>query len=133
MARGAAAVVTESAPLDLWAAGDTGNARPTLLRAHPALDEGRMRSERLGRALTTASVEVQYWWRLGLVRVAPAMFIDAGRTSRRLSAGAITDFDLGVAIRTRMPGMPGTLRADVARGFRDGARAFALVYDPSGV
>ncbi|MGH9346259.1 MAG: C39 family peptidase, partial [Vicinamibacterales bacterium] len=46
-----------TAPLDVWPSGDTGHARRTLLRAHPVLDDGRLRVERLGRHLLQGTVE----------------------------------------------------------------------------
>src|SRR5205085_7498917 len=58
---GTAAVTTDT-PLDLWPAGDTGQARSIVARAHPVLDGGRLRVNRLGRLVSFASAEAQYWW-----------------------------------------------------------------------
>jgi hypothetical protein len=55
-------LATRLTPLDLWWAGDTGHARAALLRAHPALDGGRLRADRLGRTLGIVSLEAQRWW-----------------------------------------------------------------------
>jgi hypothetical protein len=122
------------APLDLWPAGDTGQARRTLLRAHPLLDDGRLRIERLGRHLLQATAEAQHWWRAA--RVAPigaAIFIDAARVTRRPSsapARALGDVDVGAGFRLAFPGREGTFRADVAHGLRDGRNAFSISWTP---
>ena len=130
VARGSAAGASASAPLALWAAGDNGHARSTLLRAHPVLDGGRLRTDRLGRAVVTATLEGQRWWQRGPVRIAPAVFVDAGHTAMRFAGASFTDFDAGFGVRLGVPGLPGTVRLDLARGFRDGVTALALVYEP---
>ncbi len=130
LARGSAAGTSARAPLALWAAGDTGHARFTLLRAHPVLDGGRLRTDRLGRSVVTATLEGQRWWQRGPFRVAPALFVDAGRTATRFSGAPLADVDAGVGVRLALPGLPGTVRFDLARGFRDRATALALVYEP---
>jgi hypothetical protein len=118
-------------PLDLWWAADTGHARGVLLRAHPLLDDGRLRTDRLGRTLLHGSVEAQHWWLVSpAVRVAAAVFMDTARTSRRLEGTAVADADAGVGARFAVTGIPGVFRADVGRGLRDGATAFSFVYDP---
>lgn len=128
--RAALSAASARVPLDQWPAGDSGKARPLLLRAHPLIDDGAIRTGRIGRTVFATSVEGQYWWSKGPLRVAPAVFIDAGRTSRRLSGDPITDFDTGVGLRARVPGLTGTLRLDAARGLRDGSTALSLVYEP---
>ncbi|HXH23666.1 MAG TPA: C39 family peptidase, partial [Vicinamibacterales bacterium] len=84
LGRVGAALATSNTPLDLWWAGDTGHARPLLLRAHPVLSGGALRADRLGRTALAATVEGQYWWSLpwGL-RAGGAAFIDAARVGRR--------------------------------------------------
>jgi hypothetical protein len=120
-----------AAPMDLWAAGDTGHARATLLRAHPLVDGGRFRTERLGRTLLHGSLEAQRWWRLaGVIRVAPAVFADTGRTSRRRIASPEWDVDAGGGVRVGVGGFPGFLAVDVAKGLRDGATAVSFLYKP---
>ena len=114
----------------LWAAADTGHARPLLLRAHPVLDDGALRVERLGRLVVTASLEGQWWFRRGLLRVAPAAFLDMARTGRRLAGPALHDADVGAGIRLGVAGTRGIVRIDVARGLRDGHSALSLVYEP---
>ena len=121
--------VSASAPPDLWPAGDTGRARPLLLRAHPMLGEDeRFRTERLGRLFTHASAEAQRWWAPGPVRAGVAAFVDTGRTDRRLLGQAITDVDVGVGLRGAYPGKTGALRLDLAHGLRDGRTALSVTY-----
>jgi hypothetical protein len=126
-----AQLASRGTPPILWGAGDTGHVRPALLRAHPVLDEGRLRVDRLGRTFLYGSAEAQRWWRLaGPVRAAVAAFGDAGRTGRRFDAGARRDMDVGIGARLAVAGIPGTFRADLGKGVRDGATVFSLVYEP---
>jgi predicted double-glycine peptidase len=128
-ADGGIASVTASAPPDLWFAGDTGRARPLLLRAHPILTEGeRFRTERLARVFAHESTEVQRWWRAGPFRTGIATFVDTGVTARRLSGNPITDVDIGIGLRGAYPGRAGALRLDFARGVRDGHFAISAVF-----
>jgi hypothetical protein len=128
---GGVSAVTASAPGDVWFAGDTGRARSLLLRAHPILSEAaRFRTERLGRLVGNGSVEVQRWWKVGPFRVGGATFADAARTARRVAGGDVTDVDVGVGFRGALPGKTAGFRFDVAKGLRDGATAFSVVYRP---
>ena len=128
-ADGGVAVVTASAPADLWFAGDTGRARPLLLRAHPILTAGeRFRTERMARVFAHESTEVQRWWRAGPFRTGIATFVDTGWSARRVSGGPITDVDVGIGLRGAYPGRGGALRLDFARGVRDGHFAISAVY-----
>jgi hypothetical protein len=131
ISRGSVQTATAFTPLALWRAGDTGQARPTLLRAHPVLDHGRLRTDRLGRLFAQISFEIQRWWRVaGPVRAAAAAFGDAGRTARMRAGAAQNDVDLGLGARLALAGMSGIFRIDVARGLRDGATAVSFVYEP---
>jgi len=126
---GGVASVSASAPADLWFAGDTGRARPFLLRAHPILTDGeRFRSDRMGRVFAHESTEVQRWWRVGPLRTGIAAFVDTAVTARRLSGGSITDVDVGMGLRGAYPGRAGALRLDLARSVRDGHFAVSAVY-----
>jgi hypothetical protein len=126
-----AAAASHAAPWDLWFAGDTGHARPVLLRAHPILDEGRLRVAQLGRRLEAASVEAQWWRRTSRgLRVGAAVFGDFARTADRVGGDARRDADAGIGARLALPGLAGTLRLDLAKGLRDGATALSLVYEP---
>jgi hypothetical protein len=128
-ADGGVASASASAPPDLWFAGDTGRARPLLLRAHPILTEGeQFRTNRMGRQFAHESTEVQRWWRVGPLRTGIATFIDTAVTARRLSGGSITDVDVGIGWRGAYPGRAGALRLDFARGVRDGHFAVSAVY-----
>jgi len=124
-----AAAVNSAAPPDLWLAGDTGRARPLLLRAHPILAESEaFRTERLGRLFIHESTEVQRWWAVGPFRAGVASFVDTGRTARRLTGDPISDMDVGVGLRGAYPGRAGALRLDVAHGLRDGNNAVSAIY-----
>ena len=129
LARAGAATATSSLPSLLWFAGDTGQTRDTLLRAHPLVDDGRLQVTQMGRRLLAASVEAQRWWSVGFVQTAAALFIDSARASRRLDPGAGSDVDAGVGLRLALPGA-GTIRADVANGLLHGGARWTFVYEP---
>jgi hypothetical protein len=131
-ARAGVGGVTAAAPLDLWLAGDTGDTRAVLLRAHPLVDDGRIRVDRLGRRLAHASIEARYWRPVSLARVGAAVFADAAYTASGLRPGGRGDVDVGAGVRLAVPGAAGTFRGDVARGLRDGTTTFSFVYEPSG-
>ena len=130
IARAGAAAGSLDLPPLLWFAGDTGQARDTLLRAHPLVDDGRLRVERLGRQLLNASTEIQRWWAPGLLRAGGAAFIDVARTSGRIEPGSRGDVDAGVGFRLALPGVAGVVRADVATGLRHGGTRWSFVYEP---
>jgi len=118
-------------PFDLWWAGDTGVVRPALLRAHPALTQGKLRTDRLGRTVIQGSIEAQRWWRVaGPVSAAAAAFVDAARTALRVDQSARNDVDVGIGARFSVPGMAGVLRVDLGKGLRDGRTAASFVYEP---
>ena len=116
-AAGVLAAVTSSAPLDLWSGGDTGVVRPTLLRAHPLLEDGAIRASELRKVLPNASLEYQRRAAAyPLMEIGWAAFVDA--TSRHV--------DTGMGLRFKLPGSPNLLRIDVAHGIRDGSRALSV-------
>jgi outer membrane translocation and assembly module TamA len=80
--------------------------------------------------VVTASAEVQRLWTTRGTRIGPALFVDVGRTARRIEGVALRDADVGVGLRARFPGMPGAVRIDVATGLRDGHKALSFVYEP---
>jgi hypothetical protein len=123
-------LVTVAAPLDLWPAGDTGQARTILARAHPLLDDGRMEASRLGRTVVYGSGEAQYWWKApGLSRVGPSVFVDLVRTLNRADGlSPVNDVDVGAGIALASLLVPGRLRLDYAHGTRDGADAVTARY-----
>jgi len=124
-----AQLASTSAPSFIWPGADTGHARDVLLRAHPLLDDGVIEGGVFGRRIAFGSVEAQRWmppvWH-GLLRIAPAVFLDTARASRGL---ATTDermqYDLGAGLRLAIPGT-GVLRIDVAHGLRDGRSVLSV-------
>jgi hypothetical protein len=125
------ALATSSTPADLWFAGDTGTVRPALARAHPIVDDGMMRSERLGRAIAHVSGEARQWWTVRtLLHVGVAVFADAVRVERRAIADRRGDIDVGGGFRIAWPGLEGVFRLDLGKGLRDGATAVSFVYEP---
>jgi hypothetical protein len=130
LARGGAAGGSANLPPLLWFGGDTGQTRETLLRAHPLVDDGRLRLEQMGRRLWHASVEAQQWWSAGLVRTAAAVFLDSAHVGNRADGAARGDVDAGVGLRLALPGASGTFRVDVANGLRHGGTRWSFVYEP---
>ena len=128
---GRAGAATGSADLPplLWFAGDTGQTRDSLLRAHPLVDDGRLRLEQMGRRLLNASFETQRWWSVGLVQAAAAAFVDTARVSSRPGVERRGDVDAGIGLRIALPGA-GLMRVDVATGLRHGGTRWSFVYEP---
>ena len=61
-----------------------------------------------------------------VIRVAPALFVDAARAYRAPAfADARGHVDVGIGVRVAFPGS-GVLRADIARGLRDGDMALSF-------
>lgn len=115
------------APLALWPGAGTGHGRGPLLRAHPLLESGRITGDVFGRRLYHASVEGRRWLRpvMQVLRVAPAVFVDAARADGRRARGAAWHVDAGAGLRVALPGS-GVLRIDLAKGLRDGATALSV-------
>ena len=128
--RAGAGMATAATPPDIWFGGDTGATRDTLLRAHPLVIGGRLRSGQLGREIVHGSIEGQQWWPVSVARVGAALFVDAVRVSDRLSAGPRSDVDAGVGGRLAVPGLAGMFRVDLAKGLRDGSTRLSVVYEP---
>jgi hypothetical protein len=122
-------LASSSAPASLWPGADTGHARDVLLRAHPLLDNGVIAGGVFGRRIAFASAEVQRWIEpkgQRLVRFAPAAFVDLARATRGLpESDPRLHVDAGAGIRIALLGF-GVLRADLARGLRDGRTAFSI-------
>ena len=128
--RGGGAVATESTPADLWFAGDTGNVRSSLLRAHPIVTDGMLESDRLGRRIAHVSGEVRQWWTVrSIVQVGAAVFADAANVERRTAPDSRGDVDVGGGLRLALPGLDGVFRLDVGKGLRDGSTAFSFIYE----
>lgn len=119
--------VSAAAPFDLWPAGDTGLARAPLLRAHPLLADGVIRTSDLGRILLHGTLERQRRLAthpLGELRL--AAFVDVAKLVKRAEAiSTPLHVDIGAGLRVQIPGAPGLLRLDLARGMRDGRVAFS--------
>jgi hypothetical protein len=131
VARMGMAAATVNTPPDLWFAGDTGTVRPSLLRAHAIVDEGRLESDRLGRSIVHASGEARQWWLAkSSIHVGGAAFADSAYVSRRAALDARGDVDVGAGLRIALPGLAGVFRLDIGKGLRDGATAFSFVYEP---
>ena len=123
--------VAGDAPFDVWPAVDTGNARSTLMRAHPLLDDGLLQLKRAGRALANASLEAQQWWRPNaFVRVGGALFSDLSHIGQQAAGGSWQGVDVGVGARVAVTGMPGVVRVNLAKGLGDGLTALSVVYQP---
>ncbi len=120
-------VTADAAPLALWPGAGTGHGRGPLLRAHPLIESGRIEGEVFGRNVAHASLEGRRWMRplLKIVRIAPAVFVDAARAGRRREAGRSWHVDAGAGVRVAFPGS-GVLRLDVGKGLRDGSTAFSI-------
>jgi hypothetical protein len=76
------------------------------------------------------SVELQRWWKVGPFHVGGATFADVARTARRAAGTGVGDVDVGIGFRGAYPGRASGLRLDLAKGLRDGATAFSVVYSP---
>ena len=122
-------VTSDAAPLALWSGAGTGHARGPLLRAHPLLEDGRIEGDVFGRRVAHANLEARRWLRpvLKVLRIAPAVFLDAARADRRRAPGIAWHVDGGVGLRVAFPGS-GVLRLDVGKGLRDGATAFSIAW-----
>ena len=128
MARAGTDLAASDAPLALWPGAGTGHGRDVLLRAHPLLDEGIVRDGAFGRRLIHGGLESRLWLQPARkpIRVAPAVFLDAARSSRGLEpVNQPWQFDAGAGVRLAVPGS-GVLRIDVAHGLRDGKNALSI-------
>ena len=118
-----------AAPASIWPGADTGHARDVLLRAHPLLEDGVIEGGVFGRHVSFGSVEAQRWLRPmwhGLLRVAPAAFVDVARARRGLeTTDTRVHYDAGAGLRLSIPGA-GVLRVDIAHGLRDGRTALSV-------
>jgi len=117
-----------AAPFDLWAGAGTGHARTPLLRAHPLLEHGVVTGPTFGRRLAHGTIEYQHPLPAvpgGAIRL--AAFADTARAWRRMDDRDAPRWqtDVGTGIRVALPGKGGTMRADVARGLRDGRVALS--------
>jgi hypothetical protein len=121
-------VDSSGAPLALWSGAGEGMARPHLLRAHPLLVGDVVSGPVFGRRVVHLTAESRRWLSAPtLIRLGIAGFADVAGASRRLQAGDIMHVDAGVGIRVRLPGTGnGLVRADYARGLRDGNQTISV-------
>ena len=128
LARAGLDAAGEDTPFALWSGAGDGHGRSALLRAHPLLHDGVIRDGVFGRVVASGGAEWRRWRSpvLRLLRIAPAIFVDAARA---YDAPAFADprahVDVGAGIRLAIPGA-GVVRADVARGLRDGEMAVSV-------
>lgn len=127
-ARAGVSLAGARAPFALWHGAGTGQRADVLLRAHPVIDSGHIDGAVIGRRLVHAGVEWQRWLQpvKRVLRIAPAIFVDAGRSSR---GGPFSDsrahVDVGAGMRFVLPGA-GLVGVDVGRGLRDGKMAVSV-------
>jgi hypothetical protein len=117
------------APLALWPGAGDGMARPYLLRAHPLLVDDIVSGPAFGRTLLHLTAESTRWLATPrLVRLGIAAFADvAGAANRLEGTDRLTHVDVGAGIRLRLPGVGnGMVRADYARGLRDGRQRVSV-------
>jgi len=128
LSRGGVSAVGAEAPLALWAGAGTGQGRSELLRAHPLLEGGVIGGGAFGRRLVHATTELRRWSPplRRVLRVGSAAFVDFARASAGDGFGdSRAHVDVGVGLRLALPGS-GVLRADLARGLRDGDVALSF-------
>lgn len=128
LARAGMDVAASNAPFALWSGAGTGQGRDPLLRAHPLLHDGIIRDGLFGRRVLHGGIEGRRWLapRGRLVRVAPALFLDAARAWASFGRAAVPmQWDAGAGVRVALPGA-GVMRVDVARGLRDGSTALSI-------
>jgi hypothetical protein len=126
LVEGGADLASASSPLALWSGAGTGQGRAALLRAHPLLDDGRITSDVFGRRLYHVSTEGRRWLPpvRQILRIAPTVFVDAARATRRREPGDAWHVDAGVGLRLAVG--TSVLRIDLAKGLRDGTTAFSI-------
>jgi hypothetical protein len=131
--------VSGPAPLTVWPGAGGGHARHALLRAHPLLEDNIVAGPAFGQRVASGTIEAQRWFpglpgrpAVPAVRWGLAAFVDAARTSRRLSnTAAVGDsdrqVDAGTGLRLRL--RDAVLRVDYAYGLRDSANAVTVAFE----
>lgn len=124
-------VVGGEAPFDLWPGAGLGELREPLLRAHPLAEDGSIRPGGVGRSLFHGTLEHRRRLaQLGPVGLSAAVFTDVARIGSPVPLGnrdhgSVLEIDAGAGLRLRLPGQPGLLRLDLAKGLLDGATSFS--------
>ncbi len=109
--------VTSDAPLSVWPGAGEGHARPYLLRAHALVSDGSVSGPAFGRGLAHMSAEFgTRGVTLGPVSCGAAVFLDVARPWMQPDSNSWGPslVSAGGGLRLRLPGLAGTLRADVA-------------------
>jgi hypothetical protein len=127
-----AASASDRSPLDVWPGAGTGNGRRILLRAHPLLEDGVVRSAAFGRQVAQSSAE----WRhpLPVVAKVPSLrlqlagFVDAARAWNGPDTRNRVLVDTGIGLRATLSGQGG-VRFDYAHGMTDGANAVSVSFE----
>ncbi len=122
-------VASAHAPRALWSGAGDGHARMHLLRAHPLLVDEAIGGAVFGRRVWHVTTESRRWLEQpALIRLGIAGFVDAAGSSRGSNVdGTMTSqVDAGAGLRIRLPGIGGLIRADYARGIRDGRNHFSV-------
>lgn len=131
LARAGASAASSEAPFALWSGAGEGRVRGPLLRAHGLLRAGRINGTMFGRQMAHATLELQQWLpKPSLARLGGAVFADTAVAGSRpvFATGLPFQIDAGIGLRVRVPGRGGVFRIDVARGMRDGSRAFIATW-----
>jgi hypothetical protein len=128
LARAGLEAAGEDTPFALWSGAGDGHGRAALLRAHPLLHDGVIRDGVFGRVVASGGAEWRRWRTpvLRALRIAPAAFVDVARAyDAPAFADARAHVDAGLGVRVAIAGA-GVIRADVARGLRDGQMAVSV-------
>jgi hypothetical protein len=111
--------VSESAPLALWPAASSSQARGARLRAHPLRTAGVITGEVFGRRMFFASTEYEHPFHTPVGTIGVAAFVDAAQAWRRLDGSAsVFHVDVGTGLRMTAFGSS-SIRADIGYGLRD--------------
>ena len=122
-------LASDRAPEDVWQGAGAGGRRSLLLRAHPLLDDGIVRTEAFGRQIVQTSAE----WRHALpsvrkmqsLKLQLAGFVDAARAWKGPATRDRVLVDVGAGLRVGLPGKGG-VRIDYGHGLTDGANAVSM-------
>ena len=124
-----AALVSDRAPEDLWPGAGTGNGRSLLLRAHPMLDAGIVRSEAFGRQIVQTSAEWRHRLPSPVLLRSPKLqlagFVDAARAWKGPATRDRVLVDVGAGLRVGLLGQGG-VTIDYGHGLTDGANAVSV-------
>lgn len=116
--RGGVEAVARDAPPTVWPGAGVGQARETLLRAHPLLTDGVIEGRAFDVNLASAGAEAVYWWDTGSgFRIGAAAFVDLAHPWGVRPAETLADAGLGVRLGTAV--RDAAFRLDIATGLTD--------------